>query len=167
MSWPAKSRSSASATVRELSPFGITEASTGVHATRSDGAAMASIRTAVAAATSAGRRITARERRYQPPWSSGRSRRWRTVSLPPHTANRAGEITSDPTPATTATTAPAMPIDFRKPSGKTVRVASAIATVAEEKAMVRPAVAIVVRIAARPGPWRASSSRKRVTRKSV
>ena len=40
-----------------------------------------------------------------------------------------------------------MPIDFRKPCGKSVSVMSAAATVAAEKATVRPAVAIVVRIA--------------------
>ncbi len=56
-----------------------------------------------------------------------------------------------------ATVAPAMPIDFRKPCGNTVSVISAAATVAAEKATVRPAVAIVVRMA--PVGARPSSSR--------
>ena len=68
--------------------------------------------------------------------------------------------------ATIATLAPAMPIDLTKPSGNTVSVASATATVAAENATVRPAVTIVVRAAVRgSAPWR-SSSRKRVTRNS-
>ena len=66
-----------------------------------------------------------------------------------------------------ATLAPAIPIERAKPSGKTVSVASATATVAAEKATVRPAVAIVARTAARGSAPPASSSRKRVTRNSV
>jgi hypothetical protein len=60
-----------------------------------------------------------------------------------------------------------MPIDFRKPIGKTVRVARATATVAAEKTTVRPAVRIVVRTAPRVGPCRSSSSRYRLSRNSV
>ena len=60
-----------------------------------------------------------------------------------------------------------MPIERAKPSGKTVSVASATATVAAENATVRPAVAIVARTAARGSAPPASSSRKRVTRNSV
>ena len=82
-------------------------------------------------------------------------------------ANVAGAITSADMPATSDTAAPAMPIDFRKPSGKTVSVISAKATVTALKATVRPAVFIVVRTALAPGPCWVSSSRKRVTRKSV
>jgi len=63
------------------------------------------------------------------------------------------------------TVAPAIPIDFRNPSGKTVSVTSASATVTALKATVRPAVRTVVRTAS--GLSFASSSRKRVTRKSV
>ena len=76
-------------------------------------------------------------------------------------------MTSAASAATTATIAPAMPIDFRKPCGNTTSVISAPATVTAENATVRPAVAIVVAIAPAPAPWRASSSRKRVTRNSV
>ena len=78
-----------------------------------------------------------------------------------------GRDGSEAIAATTATLAPAMPIDCAKPSGKTVSVASAAATVAAEKTTVRPAVAIVVRTAARGSAPFASSSRKRVTRNSV
>ena len=77
-------------------------------------------------------------------------------------------MTSERAPAATrATTAPAMPIDRRKPIGNTVRVIRATATVSAEKTTVRPAVAIVVEIAPGPGPCRVSSSRYRVTRNSV
>ena len=51
------------------------------------------------------------------------------ASFAPHTANSAGAMTSDAIPATIATDAPAMPIDCRNPSGKTVNVMSASATV--------------------------------------
>ena len=88
-----------------------------------------------------------------------------TASLRPQMANVAGAITSAAAPATIATAAPAIPIDFRKPSGNTVSVISASATVTALNATVRPAVCIVVRTAS--GLSLASSSRKRVTRKSV
>ena len=52
-----------------------------------------------------------------------------------------------------------MPIDLMNPSGKTVSAISATATVAAEKATVRPAVRMVVRTAPAVGPWAASSSR--------
>ena len=45
-----------------------------------------------------------------------------------------------------------MPIDFRKPSGNTVRVIIAAATVTALNATVRPAVLIVVRTAPAPSP---------------
>ena len=69
--------------------------------------------------------------------------------------------------AITATIAPAIPIDWAKPSGKTVNVASAAATVAAENATVRPAVTMVARTAVCVSAPAASSSRKRVTRNSV
>jgi len=62
-------------------------------------------------------------------------------------------------PATTATDAPARPIDCAKPSGKTVSVANATATVAAENATVRPAVRIVVATAACGSAPACSSSR--------
>ena len=70
-----------------------------------------------------------------------------TASLEPQTAKIAGAITSAAAPATSETTAPAIPIDFRNPSGKTVSVTSASATVTALKATVRPAVRTVVRTA--------------------
>lgn len=72
---------------------------------------------------------------------------------------KAGATVRAATAATTATVAPAMPIDFRKPSGKMISVDSATATVAALKTTVRPALAMVARIACMPGPLRLSSSR--------
>ena len=69
--------------------------------------------------------------------------------------------------ATTATTAPARPMDFRKPCGNRVSVASAHATVAAEKITVWPARAIVVPMACLTSAPAASSWRKRVTRNRV
>jgi hypothetical protein len=156
---PAKSSWSVSATVRALWSVGITDASIGVQFTRAAGRASARTTSAVAAATAPGRLITACVRRYQRPRSSGASRRLRSDSLAPHRPNRAGEITRAATAATTATIAPAMPIDFTKPSGKTVRVIIAAATVAAEKATVRPAVRMVVATACGVAPWTSTSSR--------
>jgi hypothetical protein len=68
--------------------------------------------------------------------------------LRPHIRSSAGDTAREAIAATIATLAPAIPIDWAKPSGNTVSVASATATVAAEKATVRPAVAIVVRTAA-------------------
>ena len=50
-----------------------------------------------------------------------------------------------------------MPIERRKPSGKTASVATAAPTVTELKATVRPAVASVARTASGPGPAPSSS----------
>ena len=54
-----------------------------------------------------------------------------------------------PAAATSATVAPAMPIDFRKPGGNRVSVTSAPATVPAENRTVRPARDIVTAIASR------------------
>ena len=108
----------------------------------------------MASAIGSGRRITACASRYQPPRLV---RRGLTASFEPQSANVAGAMTSDARPAMSATTAPAIPIDFRNPSGKTVSVISASATVTALKATVRPAVRIVVRTAS--GFSFASSSR--------
>ena len=62
-------------------------------------------------------------------------------------ANRVWVITSDAIPAASATTAPSIPIDGRNPSGKTVSVIRAIATVTALSVIVRPAVFSVVRSA--------------------
>jgi hypothetical protein len=75
--------------------------------------------------------MTACASRYHAPCSAGRSgRRRRTASFAPQIANIVGAITSEAMPATSATTAPAIPIDCRKPSGKTASVMSANDTVA-------------------------------------
>ena len=69
--------------------------------------------------------------------------------------------------ATMATTAPARPIDFTKPCGKTVRVIMAAATVAAENSTVRPAVRMVTPMASRGSVPESSSSRKRVRTNNV
>ena len=168
VSWPPKSRARVSATVRALWPFGITDESTGVQTARSAGRARSEHQRAGArAATGSGRRMTAWASRYQRPAPPGaRAGAGRRASRPRSRTSRA-RSRARRAPATSATTAPAIPIDCRKPSGKTVSVIRAKATVTALKATVRPAVAIVVRTAPAPGPWRSSSSRKRVTRNSV
>ncbi len=88
--------------------------------------------------------MTARARRYQrsrPASTSGRA------SLTPHSASSAGDTVTATTAATIATTAPAIPIDLRKPCGNSVSVASAQATVTAENSTVRPARIIVVTMA--------------------
>ena len=164
---PPKSRSIASATTRELLSVGMTVESTGVQFTPVAGSATASISAAVTAATTPGRRMTPCARRCQRSCAAAAPRSCFGSSLRPHSASSAGEIASAATAATIATVAPAIPIDCAKPSGKTVSVASAAATVADEKTTVRPAVAIVVRIASRWDAPPPSSSRNRVTRNSV
>ncbi len=148
-----------SATVRAPCPGGITELSLAdVHTTLSAGAAATSIAAAVTSATGPGRRMTARANRYQRrrPASGAGCRR---ASLVPHRPSSAGETTSADSAATIATTAPAIPIDFRKPCGNSVSVDNAHATVIAENKTVRPARDIVIPIASRTPAPRASSSR--------
>ncbi len=63
----------------------------------------------------------------------------------------AGRTISAIAAAISATSEPPTPIEYRKRCGKTSSEASAPATVSELKSTVRPAVAIVRRIAVRPG----------------
>ena len=77
----------------------------------------------------------------------------------PSSASIAGSTTSASVAATSATMAPASPIEKRKFCGKTVSEASAAATVTELNAIVRPEVATVRRRASTPNPVRAASSR--------
>ena len=158
---PANSSSMASETTRALWPRGgTTVESTGVQTAESAGRARPSMTSMVVAATAPGRRMTAWERRYQRPWSSAALlRRERRCSLAPQRPKTIGEISSAARAATMATTAPAMPMDLRKPSGKTVRVIIATATVAAEKTTERPAVRMVTAIASGVAPTRATSSR--------
>ena len=151
-------RTIASATTRELLSFGITEESIADQTVLSEGSATASIAIAVSGATKRARRMTKWASRYQRSSASAAVPRER-ASLAPHSANSAGEMTSAASAATAATVAPAIPIDFRKPCGKIVSVMSAAETVAAENATVRPAVAIVVRMAPGVAPWTSSSSR--------
>ncbi len=116
--------------MRALRSFGSTDVSTGVQFAPSDGSATPIMMAPVTTATTPGRRMTAWESRYQAPDSAGRSGpRRRIASFAPHSANSPGAMTSAAIPATIATAAPAMPIDCRKPSGKTVSVIIASATV--------------------------------------
>jgi len=158
-------RSSTSETVRPLLSLGITEPSIADQFVLSDGSARASIAAAVTAATSPGLRMTAQATRRQRESLAATVLAGR-ASLRPQTANSAGETMSAAVAATAATVAPAIPIDLRNPCGNTVSVISAHATVAAEKATVRPAVRIVARIAAGGSAPPASSSRRRVTSRS-
>ncbi len=155
----ANSSSIASETTRALASGGTTVASIGVQTAERAGRARPSMTSMVVAATAPGRRMTAWERRYHRPRSSGPVLRERRSSLAPQRPNTIGEIRSAASAATTATTAPAMPMDVRKPRGKTVRVAIATATVAAEKTTERPAVRMVTAIASAVAPRRATSSR--------
>ena len=112
--------------MRALWPLGITVESTGVQLARSAGAAATSISSAVATAMRPGRAMTPCASRYQPPAPRLRAG---TTSLVPQMANRAGVMISDAAAATSATTAPAIPIDCRKLSGNRTRVSSDTATV--------------------------------------
>ena len=130
---------------------------------------------AVLAATAPGRRITARERRYQKPDCSCAASRRRAArqrrglsafTRGPSTASRAGSSVSATSAATSATSAPPMPMEKRKRWGNTSSEDSAAATVTAENSTVRPAVRIVATSARRVSCVRSSSSRKRETMNS-
>ena len=161
---PPNSRSEASDSTRALWPAGTASAPTGVQFTVRAGSATASITAAVATAITPGRRMTACAMRCQRSSAAADCLR---ASLWPQSASRAGETSSEAMPATMATLAPARPMDCAKPSGNSVSVPSAAATVAAEKTIVLPAVFIVVTTAACGSAPLASSSRNRVTRNSV
>ena len=99
-----------------------------------------------------GRRMTACASRYQPPCSDGRAvasaarrqrRGDRALTRVPSTASAAGRTTSATTIPASETRIPPIPIDCRKPSGKTSSDAIAAAIVSALKSTVRPAVASV------------------------
>jgi hypothetical protein len=120
----------------------------------------------------AGRRMTLRASRYQPPdVSSGRrratERRTRSaLTRGPSTASSAGSTVSAASMSTTTVATPPYPIDRRNTSGKSMRLASATATVTPDTATVRPAVAMVLASAASVEPDLRSSSRNRPTTNS-
>ena len=137
---PGKSRAIASETVRALWPAGSTDASMPLQRIPRAGAARARSTTAVSAATTPGRRITARARRYQRPLPSGPG-----LTFPrrrPISTSSAGKKTTVPAAATSATTSPPRPIETRKRCGNTVRHAIAAAMVTALNSTVRPAVCI-------------------------
>ena len=122
----------------------------------------------VTMATRAGRRMTAWDRRYQKPEvtsSSACSLRLRQdfgaseLMRVPSRASTAGSTTSATVAATIATITPPTPIENRKRCGKSIRPASAAATVAALNSTLLPAVRRVRSRASRPGPWAAISSR--------
>ena len=162
-----KSFRSAVSTTRELTLAGSTDASTPVNRVERNGSPSTTSRTVAAIATGHGRRIRACASRYQPPCSPAAVRstaRRQRGSAPaftrrPSRTKRAGSTVSAISPASGPTRPPAIPIDWRNPSGKIATVATAAPTVIDENATVRPAVASVARTASAPGPWRASSSR--------
>ena len=123
----------------------------------------ARIRTvAASAANGTGRRMSACASRYQAPRSRGVAACRRTGSAlmrGPSRKKSGGRTVSETSPASGPTSAPAIPIERRNPSGKTASVAIETPTVTELNATVRPAVATVARTASAPGPRWASSSR--------
>ena len=131
--------------------------STGVHVARSAGRASTTMTSAVTTVTVPGRRMTDWATPYQR--ASERSDFSRALSLTFHSAKNAGAIRHDAAAATRATPAPPMAIDWRKFSGNSSSVASAMATVSALNTTVRPAEAMVSRTAFGPGPLRSSSSR--------
>ena len=150
---PAAPLASASATVRALLSFGITDASIEDHVVVSAGAATATIAAAVTSATVPGRRMAACASRCQRPAAAAaaelrapqaeqRGRNRERGERRHHRDRRAGDAHR-----------------LQEALRNTVSVISAHATVAAEKATVRPAVAIVAPIAAGVAPRAASSSR--------
>ncbi len=70
------------------------------------------------------------------------------------------------TMSTSTVATPPYPIERRKFSGNSIRLASAVATVIPETATVRPAVATVRATASSTERWLCSSSRNLLTRNS-
>ncbi len=66
--------------------------------------------------------------------------------------------------STSTVATPPYPIERRKVSGNSIRLARAVATVMPETATVRPAVATVRATASSTVGWARSSSRNRLTR---
>ena len=157
-----------SSTWRAVADSGSTWASTEVKLIDRNGIPSAIRKAALAIAIRAGKRMTSCESRYQNPALAGRASRAArsrrkagesALTRSPSSARIAGRTRSAIAAAIRATSAPPIPIEYRNRCGKTTSDASAPATVSELNRTVRPAVAIVRRIAVRPGPWRASSSR--------
>ena len=123
--WP-NSALTTSATTRALCEVGSTFASIPLQITPRLGAATRASSAVVTSATAAGRRIIALALRYQRPLPSGSGR-----TLPMRAArsvSSAGRISSDAAAATSATTAPPMPIEIRNGCGKSVSTIIAPAT---------------------------------------
>ncbi len=100
-------------------------------------------------AISAGRRMTTRDRRYQKPLSAGRASRSAArasrfgasaLTRGPSTLSNAGSTVRARHAASSATSAPAIPIEYRNRCGKIASEAIAAATVSELNTIVRPEV---------------------------
>ena len=163
-----KSARSASSTWRALADSGSTWASTDVNWMLKNGIPRTISSAALAAAIRPGKRITSCESRYQNPSWAGRASRSarrlrnagaRALTRSPSSASTAGSTISAIAAAIRATIEPPMPIEYKKRCGKTISEAIAPATVSALNSTVRPAVAIVRRIASMPGPRLAISSR--------
>ena len=145
-----KSRFRMSFTWRADTVLGSTRASTEMNLTWvKNGIPSAINKAALAIAIGAGRRMTRRDRRYQKPLSAGRASRSAArasrfgasaLTRGPRTASSAGSTVSARLAASSATSAPAMPIEYRKRCGKMTSEATAAAIVSELKVIVRPAV---------------------------
>ena len=166
---------SASSTTRAVRSCGSTDASTPVNSIRRNGRPSAISATAATVAIGAGRRMTARDSRYQPPsCTCAASRliatcqrlRLSALTRGPSAASSAGSTVSDTNAAVSATSTPPTPIEYRNRSGNTSIAAIAAATVTEENSTVRPAVRTVARSASAVPSARPISSRKRETMNS-
>ena len=160
---------SASLTWRAVALVGSTLASTEVNLTWvKNGMPSAISNEALVTAISAGRRMTNRDSRYQKPRSAGRASRSAArashvgesaFTRGPSTLSSAGSTVSARLAAISATSAPAIPIEYRNRWGKITSEAIAAAIVSELNAIVRPAVWSVRFTASTPNPDVADSSR--------
>ena len=160
---------SASSTWRALAVVGSTLALTGRNLIDAkNGIPSAISATALSVAILPGRSITNRDSRYHKPDSAGRASRsaarWShpgasALTRGPSTASSAGSTDSASDAAIRATSAPAIPIEYRNRCGKIVSEAIAAATVSELKTIVRPDVSSVRRSASTPKPRITDSSR--------
>ena len=163
---------SVSSTILALAVCGRTLALTVMNLMPANGMPTAIRAPAVIAAIGPGRRITNRDRRYQNPACAGRASRSAArcrrlgasaLTRGPSTASSAGSTSRARAAATNATSAPAIPIEYRNRCGKIASEAIAAATVSELNRIVRPAVCSVRVSACLPNPWVADSSRYRET----
>ncbi len=184
---PGKLAFRAWVTWRGADAAGSTRASVPPQEMRRNGEPNASSTITITATNATGRRITLLARRYQAPPASGSSRvrsalaaalwlaracrararrsgRMRSAfTRGPSAASSAGSTVTAASTSTSTVATPPYPIERRKTSGNSIRLASAVATVMPDTATVRPAVAMVRATAASTESCLPSSSRNRLT----